>query len=49
MTSALLQRFRDDVEESPDRDSRVEAWALGHAMTLEQAVAYAITGEAVAV
>jgi hypothetical protein len=42
-------RFRDDVQESPDSDSRAKAWAQGHAMTLEQAVAYALTGEAVAV
>jgi predicted ATPase len=45
----VRERFRDDVQESPDSDSRAEAWARGHAMTLEQAVAYALTGEAVAV
>lgn len=42
------QRFRDDVQESPDSDWRAEAWAQGHAMRLEQAVAYALSGEAVA-
>jgi predicted ATPase/class 3 adenylate cyclase len=45
----VRERFRDDVQELPDSDSRGEAWAQGHAMTLEQAVAYALTGEAVAV
>jgi predicted ATPase/class 3 adenylate cyclase len=45
----VRQRFRDEVQESSDSDSRAEAWAQGHAMTLEQAVAYALTGEALAV
>jgi predicted ATPase len=45
----VREQFRDDVQGSPDSDSRAEAWAQGHAMTLEQAVAYALTAEAVAV
>ena len=45
----VRERFREDRRESADSDSRSEAWAQGHAMTLEQAVAYALTGEAVAV
>ncbi|MDP9303008.1 MAG: hypothetical protein M3O92_00705 [Actinomycetota bacterium] len=40
-------RFREEVQESPDSDSWAEAWAQGHAMTLEQAVTYALTDEAV--
>jgi hypothetical protein len=43
----VRERFRDDLQESPDGDSRAEAWAQGHAMTLDQAVAYALTGETV--
>jgi len=39
----VRERFRDEVQESPQSDSRAEAWALGHAMTLEQAVACALT------
>jgi hypothetical protein len=45
----VRERFREEVHESPDDDLRAEAWAQGHAMTLEQAVAYALTGEAVGV
>jgi predicted ATPase/class 3 adenylate cyclase len=45
----VRERFRDEVQESPESDSRAEAWAQGHAMTLDQAVAYALTGEAVGV
>ena len=45
----VRRRFRDDLQEPPDGDSRAEAWAQGHAMTLDQAVAYALTGEAVGV
>ena len=36
----VRERFRDDVDAST-------AWAQGHAMTLEQAIAYALTEEAV--
>jgi tetratricopeptide (TPR) repeat protein len=39
----VRERFRDEAQESPDSDSRTEAWAQGNAMTLEQAVAYALT------
>jgi tetratricopeptide (TPR) repeat protein len=45
----VRERFREDEQESPDSDSRAEAWAQGHVMPLEQAVAYAFTGEAVRV
>jgi hypothetical protein len=45
----VRERFRDDAQESPDGGSRAEAWAQGHAMTLDQAVAYALTGEPVGV
>jgi predicted ATPase/class 3 adenylate cyclase len=38
--------FRDEVQESPDSDLRAEAWAQGNALTLDQAVAYALTREA---
>jgi predicted ATPase/class 3 adenylate cyclase len=38
--------FRDEIQESLDSDSLAEAWAQGHAMTLDQAVAYALTCEA---
>ena len=44
----VRERFRDDLQESPDSNSRAKAWAQGHAMTLKQAVAYALSGEAVA-
>jgi predicted ATPase/class 3 adenylate cyclase/Tfp pilus assembly protein PilF len=44
----VRERFRN-VEESPDSDSRAEAWTQGHDMTLEQAVGYALTREAVGV
>jgi tetratricopeptide (TPR) repeat protein len=43
----VRERFREDVQEPPDCDSLAEAWAQGHVMPLEQAVAYAFTGEAV--
>jgi hypothetical protein len=39
----VRERFREEVQESSDSDLRAEAWAQGHAMTLEQAVAYALT------
>jgi predicted ATPase/class 3 adenylate cyclase len=38
----VRERFRGKVQESADSDSRAEAWAQGHAMTLDQAVAYAL-------
>jgi len=44
----VRERFRDGVQESPDSDSRAEARAQGYAMALDQAVAYAVTPEAVA-
>jgi hypothetical protein len=43
----VRERFRDEARESPDSDSREEAWEQGRAMTLDQAVAYALTGETV--
>jgi predicted ATPase/class 3 adenylate cyclase len=43
----VRERFRDEARESPDSDSRKEAWEQGRAMTLDQAVAYALTGETV--
>jgi predicted ATPase/class 3 adenylate cyclase len=45
----VRERFREDVPESPDSDSRAAAWAQGHAMPLEQAIAYAFTREGVGV
>jgi predicted ATPase/class 3 adenylate cyclase len=39
----VRERFRDEAEGSLQSDSRAEAWAQGHAMTLEQAVAYALS------
>jgi hypothetical protein len=45
----VRERFRDDVQESRDSHSRAEAWAQGQVMPLEQAVAYASTGEPVGV
>jgi tetratricopeptide (TPR) repeat protein len=36
-------RFGDEVEGSPESDARAEAWAHGHAMTLQQAIAYALS------
>jgi hypothetical protein len=45
----VRERFREEVQESADDDLRAEAWAQGHAMTLKQAVAYALTSEAVGV
>jgi predicted ATPase len=45
----VRKRFRDDLQEPPGGDSRAEAWAQGHAMTLKQAVAYALSSEAVGV
>jgi predicted ATPase len=39
----VRERFRDDVGGLLDGDPRAEAWAQGHAMTLQQAVAYALT------
>jgi predicted ATPase/class 3 adenylate cyclase len=44
----VRDRFRDGAQESPDSDSGAEAWAQGYAMALDQAVAYALTSEAVA-
>jgi hypothetical protein len=37
----VRERFRDEVQESPDSDALAEAWAQGYAMTLDQTVAYA--------
>jgi non-specific serine/threonine protein kinase len=34
--------FRKEVRGSTDTDARARAWALGHAMTLQQAIAYAL-------
>jgi len=45
----VRERFREEVQESSDSDLRAEAWAQGHAMTLKQAVVYALTSEAVGV
>jgi hypothetical protein len=45
----VRERFRDEVQKSSDSDSRAEAWEQGHTMTLDQAVAYALTSEAVGV
>ena len=42
----VRERFREEVHESADDDLSAEAWAQGHAMTLKQAVAYALTTEA---
>jgi predicted ATPase/class 3 adenylate cyclase len=44
----VRERFREEVQESPD-DLLAEAWGQGHAMTLKQAVAYALSSEAVGV
>ena len=35
----MRERFRDEVKGALDSDPRAEAWAEGHAMTLQQAVA----------
>ena len=43
----VRERFREDVGGSTDRDLRAEAWAQGHVLTLQQAIAYALTEEAV--
>ena len=43
----VRERFRDEARESSDSGSR--AWEQGRAMTLDQAVAYALTGEALSV
>jgi predicted ATPase/class 3 adenylate cyclase len=43
----VRERFREEVGASIDSDARAEAWAQGHTMTLEQAVAYALAEEAV--
>jgi predicted ATPase/class 3 adenylate cyclase len=45
----VRERFRHEVGEALDSDSRAEAWAQGHAMTLQQAVAYTLTEAAVTV
>jgi hypothetical protein len=45
----VRERFRDEVEGALDSEPRAEAWAQGHAMTLQQAVAFALTQAAVAV
>jgi hypothetical protein len=42
----VRERFRQDVGGSTDRDLRAEAWAQGHVLTLQQAIAYALTEEA---
>jgi hypothetical protein len=42
----VRERFREEVHESADDDLGAEAWAQGHAMTLKQAVTYALTTEA---
>ena len=39
--------WRHEIDGALDRASLTEGWARGHAMTLEQAVAYALTEEAV--
>ncbi len=38
--------FREEVGGSTDTDSQADAWALGHVMTLQQAIAYALSDEA---
>jgi predicted ATPase/class 3 adenylate cyclase len=43
----VRERFREDVGGPTDRDLRAEAWAQGHVLTLQQAIAYALTEEAV--
>jgi predicted ATPase/class 3 adenylate cyclase len=43
----LRERFREELGGSIDGGSRAEAWAQGHAMTLQQAIAYALAEEAV--
>jgi tetratricopeptide (TPR) repeat protein len=46
----VRERFRDETQDSPSPDDRqADALAWGSAMTLEQAVAYALSGEPVAV
>jgi hypothetical protein len=45
----VRERFREEARESSDSGSRAEAWEQGRAMTLDQAVAYALTGETVSV
>ena len=39
----VRERFGDDAEGSLESDARAEAWARGHAMTLQQAIAYALS------
>jgi tetratricopeptide (TPR) repeat protein len=42
----VRERFRDEVGGSTDKDL-AEAWAQGHVLTLQQAIAYALTEAAV--
>jgi tetratricopeptide (TPR) repeat protein len=41
----VREEFREEVDGSIDSDARAEAWAQGQAMTLDQAVAYALSEE----
>jgi predicted ATPase len=45
----VRERFRNEVGGPLESDLRAEAWAQGHAMTLEQAVAYALSEAVVTV
>ncbi len=38
----IRERFKREPDGTPDADSWKEAWARGHAMTLEQAIALAL-------
>ena len=38
--------FREEVGGSTETDLQAEAWAVGHVMTLQQAIAYALSDEA---
>ncbi len=45
----VRERFRAEVGRSTDTDIQAEAWARGHVMTLQRAIAYALTEGAVIV
>ena len=44
----VRELFRGEVGAPPSAYPAVDAWANGHAMTLQQAIAYALTEETVA-